>query len=279
MPAPATINLHLSVMDDDVLARRNKQECRPICVIPARMGSKRIPSKNLQEIEEGVTLIEQAVESCGPLDFVISTDQPDLLPASLQSECVLRPPELSSDKADISDAVRHALHVLRADNPRFNYTAAVVLQPAVVARSHYILMDLLRKYHNSNCGGVVTVVKTHPWIWSINKGSTQGYNTWHPGPYPRSQDADDKFVEINAIQVTSLETAELGRRWSLPLMLYELPEWASIFDIDDLEDLHEAKILYPWAKPFLASWQGKSHIITSINNGRSMHELDSNKFH
>lgn len=240
------------------------------------MGSKRISYKNLQEIEPGVSLIEQAVESCGNFDYVITTDKPDLMPESLRSKCIERPHYLASDKSDISDAVKHVLSVLHEKEALSKFTDVVVLQPAVVARSHFMLSDMLHKYSKFRCEGAVTVVKTHPWIWSIPKGTTNSFNSWHPGPYPRSQDADDKFVEINSIQIASITTAAAGKRWSLPLMLYELPEWASVFDIDDSGDLHEATKLYPWAKPLLSDWRGEHHVVTSINNPSTIEQKTNN---
>ena len=109
-------------------------EHNPICIIPARMGSKRVYQKNLQEIESNVTLIEQAVECCGCYDFAISTDNPDLVPGSLRSHCITRPAELCTDTADISEAIAHSLKMLASNSDGSRYNTVVVLQPAVVAR-------------------------------------------------------------------------------------------------------------------------------------------------
>ena len=244
-------------------------EHNPICIIPARMGSKRVYQKNLQEIESNVTLIEQAVECCGCYDFAISTDNPDLVPGSLRSHCITRPAELCTDTADISEAIAHSLKMLASNSDGSRYNTVVVLQPAVVARSKEILDDMLIKYRDTSCEGAVTVIKTHPWIWSAKSNSTDGYNSWFPGPYPRSQDSLNHFIEINSIQIASLGTAMSGKRWALPIMLYELPEWASVFDIDTPQDLDEAKRLYQWAKPYLKSWTGDTHVFKSINGVNS----------
>ena len=240
-------------------------EHRPICIIPARMGSKRIYQKNLQEIEPNISLIEQAVQCCGSYDFAISTDNPDLLPGSLRSHCITRPAELCTDTADISAAIAHSLKTLAEDPNKPRYDTVLVLQPAVVARCKEMLDDMLSKYYSSLCEGAVTVIKSHPWIWSAKSDSSDGYNSWFPGPYPRSQDSLNYFIEINSIQITSLKTAMSGQRWALPIMLYELPEWASVFDIDTPQDLDEAKRLYQWAKPYFKSWSGEHHTFKTIN--------------
>jgi len=232
-----------------------------LCVIPARMGSVRIPHKNLSEIALGKTLIDQAIECCGNYDYVISTDQPNILNSYPPRNIVERPLDLSGPFADISDAVSHALNFV---DPLANiYDIVVTLQPAVVARSFSIVNHMLKVFSESSARGAITVVKTHPWIWSVRNGSAA--NNWYPKAYPRSQDSDSYFIEINSVQITLADIARNSVRWDLPLLLYELPEWATTLDIDTPEDLEEAKHVYSWASPFLSSWYGKHTLINEIN--------------
>lgn len=233
-----------------------------LCIIPARMGSKRIYQKNLSEIVPGKTLIDQAVECCGNYDYVISTDEPNLLLNSYPSKNIIkRPVEISGPFADISDAVSHALNFL---DPNSNtYDVVVTLQPAVVARSYEIVSHMLKIFLDNSANGAITVVKTHPWIWSVRNHAA--FNNWYPNPYPRSQDSDSFFIEINSVQITSADIARKSGRWDLPLLLYELPEWATTLDIDTLEDLEEAKFVYSWASPVLNNWKGRHTLINKIN--------------
>jgi hypothetical protein len=49
-------------------------------------------------------------------------------------------------------------------------------------------------------------------------------------------------------------------------MIYQLPEWSSIFDIDNPEDMEESIELYPWAKKKLKNWRGPISVVHSINS-------------
>jgi CMP-N-acetylneuraminic acid synthetase len=236
-----------------------------LCVIPARMGSQRVRHKNLLEIEEGVTLVQQALDCCLGHDVVISTDQPDLFPQKYQDFIIERPKEISEACSDISDAVKHALSIEELKRNYSKYDYVVTLQPAVVARSAAILQDMISKFEHSKALGAVTAVKTHPWIWEVFKDGHRAKNSWSPGPYPRSQDSNDFYVEINSIQITTVEDVRNGKRWNLPLMLYHLPEWASVFDIDTPEDMQESIELYGWAKSRLNDWRGSISLVDKIN--------------
>ncbi len=229
------------------------------------MGSQRVPLKNLLEIENGVSLVQQAVDCCVGCDFVISTDEPTLFPNSLAKNIIKRPIELSHHNSDISAAVKHALLESELQKGVSDYEYVVTLQPAVVARSAGMFRHMISEFEDSKARGAVTVVKTHPWIWEILKNSDRAINSWTPGAYPRSQDSNEFYVEINSIQISSAEDVRSGKRWNLPLMLYHLPEWASVFDIDTQEDMQESIELYGWAKKRLESWTGSISLIQNVN--------------
>jgi CMP-N-acetylneuraminic acid synthetase len=233
-----------------------------LAVIPARMGSVRVPRKNLAEIRPGMTLVDQAIScalGCGLVDqVVVSTDEPDAFRD--RGAIVLRRPDaLCGPSADIGDAARHALETC---GPGF--THVVTLQPAVLARSPAILRALISAVIMSDAGGGLTMAHTVPWHWRESEGVADV--PWMgPGhAYPRSQDSPRCWAEVNAAQICRAENLRRGGRWSLPLLIAELPAWAASLDIDTQSDLDTARHLWPILEPLLQAWVPAIHQVDHI---------------
>ena len=88
-----------------------------VCVIPARGGSKGIPSKNLKRIR-GTTLVARSIlaakESRFSMQIIVSTDSPAIArEASLYgADVCMRPPEISGDQSSSEEALLHVLENL-----------------------------------------------------------------------------------------------------------------------------------------------------------------------
>jgi CMP-N-acetylneuraminic acid synthetase len=214
---------------------------KAMAFIPCRMGSTRIVQKNLRML--GLqTMLNHTVRCANDasLDTYISTDGPwvpaisELISAeSTRNTFVIkRSEEQCGPTADISGAVREAIIQNNLDR---RYDFVVVLQPAVICRNYRMILQMLDSCARNNCSAV-TVAYSHPFIWK-QKRTGEVMNTWHPGKYPRSQDADSYFVEINSIQITSIENAMRGVRWDVPIRLHVMPAWTQVCDIDTEEDL------------------------------------------
>jgi CMP-N-acetylneuraminic acid synthetase len=234
-----------------------------VAIIPARMGSKRLPRKNALQIEPGVSLVQQAIDCAygsGVIDrtFVL-TDDVGL--RFTNAEYLGEPAADAGDDADISTAVAHAVDGLERSLGRIQYV--VTLQPAVLARSALIVRQVVQAVVREDAGGAVTAARTVPWQWEVY--GTQAANAWYPGPYPRSQYAGHHLAEVNAVQVATREAVAAGHRWATPLLLAELPPWAASLDIDEPADLAAARDLWPWAKPRLETWEPIIHRADTIN--------------
>ncbi len=235
-----------------------------VAIIPARAGSKRMPGKNRMEIEPGRHLVQQAIDCAvdsGVVDVTcVLTD--DLQLDFKRAQRIAEPPEHASDLADIGAAVAHATDIIENSVGRVDYV--VTLQPAVVARSPLIVQRVVRAVVDQGAGGAVTAARTLPWQWSLR--GQRAENGWHPGGYPRSQDPRHYFAEVNAVQVASRAAVLGGKRWALPLLLAELPEWAVALDIDEPSDLARARFLWRrFAKEWLETWEPMMHKAESIN--------------
>lgn len=226
-----------------------------LAVIPARMGSARMPWKNRLEIEVGVSLAQHAVNCARGAGvfrhIVVSTDAPEDLPID-RAHVSRRPVDLATGSADIAAVVRHELEIASRTHGRFDYVAT--LQPAVLARSPLIVRRLVEEVATRGAGGGLTMCPVHPWVWTERAGRATA--PWLPGPYPRSQDCGPMWQEINAVQVARADAVLDGKRWAPPLVILDLPTWAAALDVDTPQDLAQARDLWPWARQRLETWTG-----------------------
>jgi CMP-N-acetylneuraminic acid synthetase len=209
-----------------------------LAVVCARAGSKRLPGKNLEFLGD-LRLVEFAFQAANDSGFIthrcVSTDcgRTAEIAARWGFETVVRPPELASDTADISDAVKHALTFY----PNMDYV--VTLQAAVPLRPMGAIDTLIDAVIREKALGGLTGVPVPPWLWRVGSKSP---TWWNIDNYPRTQDLNEIFlIEINSIQVAPVFIAEAGFRWRFPLVFLELPAWAN-YDIDNAEDLLRARM-------------------------------------
>jgi len=90
----------------------------PLCIIPARGGSRRIPGKNIREFRGWPILwysLQTALRSGLFSRFIVSTDNDsiarvaqDFRPAPVQ--VIRRHPDMANDDVGTQDVVRHVLH-------------------------------------------------------------------------------------------------------------------------------------------------------------------------
>jgi hypothetical protein len=230
-----------------------------IAVIPCRMGSKRIPRKNLQEIERGISLVRYAVDCAAHAGYFagvfVVTDDASQLPSLPGCNVLVCPPALCGDLSDIADVSRWALGMAGSFTPE-SITHVATLQPAVLARSPIIVCDLMRAATAPGVRGGLTMAASHPWTWTEDAAGL--HPRWDGAPgYPRSQHLPRTRCEINAVQVATAEDVRAGRRWGWPLAVLELPSWSQALDIDTQQDLEQARAIWPVALPLLSNWRGK----------------------
>ncbi len=133
-------------------------------LIPARMGSKGVPGKNMKLLD-GTPLIQYTIESAlrsELLDTIfVSTDCPDT--ASF-AQCfngitapLMRPAHLATDQAPMIDVVTHALEYARRIGWSFEYV--LLLQPTCPFRDPGIIDDTIRHVIEQKADSLITVRK------------------------------------------------------------------------------------------------------------------------
>ena len=219
-----------------------------LALVPARMGSKGVPGKNLRLLG-GASLTTQAIRcarAAGLFErIVVSTDGEEIADESRQAgaEVIARPTELASDVADVADVIAHALDVLAERG----FTPAVValLEPSSPLRTPDMVMAAVAALDGADA--VFTVSEVPRRFHGLKQfhvdedGYTQRVLRDVPMPV-RRQDLGPTYVQNGAVYVfrTSMFRAHRSVFGPKPRALTVT---TPLVNIDTLEDLAEAERL------------------------------------
>jgi YrbI family 3-deoxy-D-manno-octulosonate 8-phosphate phosphatase len=217
-------------------------------IIPARGGSKGIPSKNLQKIQ-GRSLVARAVVAARGAQHVgrvlVSTDD-DAIATEARlagAEIIERPTIISGDTASSESAVLHALDVAGEPQPDI----IVLLQ----CTSPFVRADdidgTIARLIDSGADTAHTVAISHAFLW--HGGEDAGGVNHDKRVRPRRQDREVEYLETGAVY--AMRTAGFcaaKHRFFGRTVLYEMPALRAI-EIDTPDDLAAARLLAPLADP------------------------------
>jgi CMP-N,N'-diacetyllegionaminic acid synthase len=133
-------------------------------LIPARMGSKGVPGKNMKLLG-GTPLIQYTIEPALQSQLVdtifVSTDCPDTAGFAKSFNGItvpfMRPAHLATDHAPMIDVVTHALNYAERNGYCFEYV--LLLQPTCPFRSPGIIDDTIRHVIQRKADSLITVRK------------------------------------------------------------------------------------------------------------------------
>ena len=142
---------------------------KPICVIPARAGSKRVPGKNMRLLG-GEPLVQWITEAALQADIFekvyISTDAPEMLESQWvdatydmwrwEFEILKRPPELSGDDVRAEEVFKYVVEGLSEDRPDI----VCMAMPTAPFTSPESLRNAYRLMVNCDYDGVFLAVRT-----------------------------------------------------------------------------------------------------------------------
>lgn len=214
-----------------------------VAIIPARAGSKRLPSKNTL-LFCGKPLIAWTIEAAQQAQciaqIIISTDDPAVLEIAKEYDCApsfMRPSELATDDASSMDVVRHAL--------RYAFDGidtVILLQPTSPLRGADDIdkaYDIFMKEKASSVVSFTKVKKPSSWFYGMDGGRLQSLNL----------KTDQLIYPNGAIYIRPTEGIMTANEWvtkeTAPCIMAE----EKSVDIDTAEDFNLAEFYYKeWIK-------------------------------
>ena len=180
---------------------------RVVAVIPARGGSKGVPSKNLRRVGDA-SLVHRAVTSCREASLIdevfVSSDDDAIVKeaASAGAEVIWRPPELSTDSASSESALLHAL-----DEIEVRSGAAPEILVFVQCTSPFIdsasLDRAVRRLLNEGFDSVFAAIETFEFLWELDASSVARAINHDASVRQRRQDRAPHYRETGAFYVMS----------------------------------------------------------------------------
>lgn len=215
-----------------------------VALIPARGGSKGVPSKNLRRIG-GVPLVARAVQAAraAGIDAVwVSTDDAEIaqVARTAGAAVIVRPAELAGDDASSESALLHALDELAEGGvqPRtiaFLQATSPFIDDAALARA-------VRRVDLGSDDVVIAAFPTYAFLWSMNDRGAVGANH-DQGVRQRRQDRDAQWQETGAFYVLSASGFRANRFRFFGRIGVEPVEESTAVEIDDEAQLAAAERL------------------------------------
>ena len=224
----------------------------PLCLIPARGGSKGLPGKNLRPVG-GVSLVGRAIQAAHAfgrlsgqrdLTIVVDTDSEAIAEEARRwggQVPFLRPPELAGDAVPTATSTLAALERLERGGHQVHHV--ILLQPTSPLRTGSDILACWREYDADRSPSVISLVEpAHPADIALVRESG-GALRWHGGEPPtRRQDSPESWWPSGAVYVIALALLKRERRYIVPGVTrgVVLPRERSV-DVDTAADLLEAE--------------------------------------
>lgn len=213
-----------------------------VALIPARGGSKGVPSKNLRRIG-GVPLVARAVHAAraaGIEAIWVSTDDPVIADVARTAGAgvIIRPVELAGDDASSESALLHALDELAEGGvlPRtiaFLQATSPFIDAAALARA-------VDRVDRGSDDVVLAAFPTYAFLWSVDGGGAAAVNH-DQRVRPRRQDREPHWQETGAFYVLSASGFLANRFRFFGRIGVEAVEESTAVEIDDAAQLAAAE--------------------------------------
>jgi len=217
-----------------------------LAIIPARGGSKRLPRKNILDLN-GKPLIVYSIETglnSKYIDKVIVTsDDDEILNISkkLGVSTIKRPDVLASDTATSFDATKHTIE----NSDKYDYV--ILLQPTSPLRNYTHVDEAIELLDQKNADAIVSVCEMeHSPLWSNTLDDSLSMNGFLRDEVlnKRSQDLE-KYYRLNgAIYICKTDKLLEEESFFLKenIFAYIMDRESSI-DIDDEIDFQLSKVV------------------------------------
>ena len=178
-----------------------------LAIIPARGGSKRLPRKNILDLN-GKPLIAWSIEAGLKSKYVdrviVSSDSDAILGISkkYKADIIKRPDTLSSDTSSSIDAIIHTLKNMK------EYDYVILLQPTSPLRSSKHIDESIELLFEKEADAIIGVCEMeHSPLWSntLDKNLSMKGFLKEEISIKRSQDLDTYYRINGAIYITNRE--------------------------------------------------------------------------
>jgi CMP-N,N'-diacetyllegionaminic acid synthase len=217
-----------------------------LAIIPARGGSKRLPRKNVLDLN-GKPLIAYSIEAGLKSKYIdkviVTSDDDEILTISERygADTIKRPDELASDTATTFDAIKHAME----NCERYDYI--ILLQPTSPLRNEKHIDEAIELLESKNADAVVSVCEMdHSPLWSNTLNDSLSMSDFLKDEVvnKRSQDLE-KYYRLNgAIYICNIKKFLKEESFFLKdnVFAYKMDRKKSI-DIDEKIDFEITKIM------------------------------------
>ena len=185
---------------------------KPLVIIPARGGSKRLPGKNIKLLKEKPLIhytIEAAREVFDDSVICVSTDDESIKKVAEQTGIrvpFLRPESLATDAADSRSVLLHAFNFYKKNR---NYVAdtIVLLQPTSPLRNGTHINDCLKLY-DEEVDQVLSVKETdsNPYFLLFEEDEDGYLKKVLSGDFTRKQDCPTVYEINGAIYIINAKS-------------------------------------------------------------------------
>lgn len=210
-----------------------------IAIIPARGGSKGIPSKNIIDFC-GKPLMAWTIEQCLASEYMtevwVSSDSQEILEVALKygAKIIRRPDDISGDFASSESAWLHAIGVIEK-----NSDLDLVIAPQITSPLREVkdIDDAIRLFQEGDYDSMFSSsIAEDLFFWkNSNDGHLQSvnYDYLHR---QRRQDVQEKIIENGSFYIFKPEIIKKYNNRLGGKIGHSKMEFWKMFEIDDLED-------------------------------------------
>lgn len=216
-----------------------------LAIIPARGGSKRLPRKNILDLNGKPLLtwsIEAGLKSKYIDKVIVTSDDDEILEVSkkIGADIIKRPKALANDTATTFDAIKHTIENIE------KYDYIILLQPTSPLRTQKHIDEAIEELFVKNANAVVSVCEMeHSPLWSntLPKDNSLSNFIQTQIKNQRSQDLETYFRLNGAIYICSIKHLLSEKTFFIKnnIFAYKMSRENSI-DIDEKIDFELAKL-------------------------------------
>jgi CMP-N,N'-diacetyllegionaminic acid synthase len=216
----------------------------PICIIPARGGSKGIPNKNIIDFNNHPLLsysITQALSSSFIQEVYVSSDSDQILDIAQQYGAfpIVRPLNISGDKASSEEALTHTINQISTP-----FDTVVFLQPTSPLRTSFDIDKCLSDFYSKKLDSLFSSCELEDClIWEDSNGNLSSIN-YNFNNRKRRQDHLPQLVENGSIYIFNKKGYIQNKNRLFGKIGHTIMESWKMFEIDNFEDLELCSFLY-----------------------------------